>query len=127
LLSQRAQALRSGTRYTMVSMGAEIKDPQTGPSLGRVEVPCCQLVIDRVTPNLSYGQIENARGPVDHLVPGALQVREAQLPGPKAGTNVATAGGAKTGAPVPARAGRAAMAAATEGASAPNCKNDDKW
>lgn len=77
VLSRGGQALRSGVRYAMVTMGAEIKNPQTGRSLGRVEAPCRELVIDRVTPNLSYGHIGNARGSMDQMLPGALQVREA--------------------------------------------------
>ncbi|MEP7140331.1 MAG: hypothetical protein ABI745_11930, partial [Caldimonas sp.] len=52
ILSQGGLALKPGSRYAMVTMGAEMKDPQTGQSLGRTEAPCCELVVDRVTPNL---------------------------------------------------------------------------
>jgi hypothetical protein len=120
VLSQGGQALRAGSRYAMVTMGSEIKDPQTGQSLGRVEAPCCQLVIDRVTPNLSYGHIEGATVSLDNLLPGALQVRE-QLKGKPAATlasNEAPAAATKT------------KRAAKEGGDMPapaDKKNDDKW
>lgn len=76
VLSQGGKAVREGARYAVVSMGAEMKDPQTGQSLGRIESNCCELVIDRVTPNLSYGHLENVRINLDSLASGALQVRE---------------------------------------------------
>lgn len=50
VLSQGGQALKEGSRYALASLGKEMKDPQTGQSLGRMESPCCELVIDRVTP-----------------------------------------------------------------------------
>ena len=37
----------------MVSV--EIKGPKTGESLGRVETPCCEVVVDRVIPKVSHG------------------------------------------------------------------------
>ena len=129
VLSQGGQALRPGSRYAMVVMGSELKDPQTGQSLGRVESPCCQLVIDRVTPNLSYGHIEGATGSLDNLLPGALQVRE-QLKGGKPPATVAS-----NDAPPPAVTGVAAPARksprpAGDSGDAPapvNKKTDDKW
>lgn len=76
VLSQGGQAIKEGTRYAVVSMGAELKDPQTGQSLGRIESNCCELVVDRVTPNLSYGHLESVRSNLDSLPIGGLQVRE---------------------------------------------------
>lgn len=122
VLSQGGQALRAGSRYAMVTMGSEIKDPQTGQSLGRVEAPCCQLVIDRVTPNLSYGHIEGATVSLDNLLPGALQVRE-QLKGKPAATL------ASSEAAAPAVATKTKRAA-KEGGDMPtpaDKKSDDKW
>jgi len=134
VLSQGGQALRSGARYAMVTMGAEMKDPQTGQSLGRVESPCCELVIDRVTPNLSYGHIENARGSMDQMLPGALQVREALKAGAKSQAVVTSTGNAvaveKPTAAERARiskAPRAVKAEATEPGAPAARKNDDKW
>jgi len=126
VLSQGGQALRAGARYAMVTMGTEMKDPQTGQSLGRLESPCCQLVIDRVTPNLSYGHLENVRGPLDKLLPGALQVREGLAGAGKAQAQtdappVATPRAATT----PAAKARP-TAEATPPAEAGK-KQDDKW
>ena len=131
VLSQGGQALRVGSRYAMVTMGSEIKDPQTGQSLGRVEAPCCQLVIDRVTPNLSYGHIEGATGSLDNLLPGALQVRE-QLKGSKPAAALASndAPAPPSGAmPAPPRKNAKPV---KDGGDAPapapaEKKNDDKW
>jgi hypothetical protein len=111
----------------MVVMGSEIKDPQTGQSLGRVESPCCQLVIDRVTPNLSYGHIEGATASLDNLLPGALQVRE-QIKGGKVAavasgdTNLPT-----TGVAAPARKAPRAAKEADAAVAPVDKKNDDKW
>jgi curli biogenesis system outer membrane secretion channel CsgG len=76
VLSQGGQSVRAGTRYAMVSMGKEIKDPQTGESLGRMESPCCVVVVDKVTPKLSYGHIENVKIALDSIPAGGLQLRE---------------------------------------------------
>lgn len=126
ILSQGGQALRTGARYAMVTMGSELKDPQTGQSLGRIESPCCQLVIDRVTPNLSYGHLEGAGAPLDNLLPGALQVREQVKGGAKPAAEIATAGATPATSGAPSRKSRRA---AHEGAApaAPEAKKDDKW
>jgi curli biogenesis system outer membrane secretion channel CsgG len=127
VLSQGGQALRPGARYAMVVMGSEIKDPQTGQSLGRVESPCCQLVIDRVTPNLSYGHIEGATASLDNLLPGALQVRE-QI---KGGKVAAVASGdtsiPTTGVAAPARKAPRVAKEADAAVAPVDKKNDDKW
>jgi curli biogenesis system outer membrane secretion channel CsgG len=75
VLSQGGQAIREGARYAMVTMGNEMKDPQTGQSLGRTESPCCELVVERVTPNLSYGRLENVRSNLEQISLGGLQLR----------------------------------------------------
>jgi len=74
VLSQGGQSVKEMARYQLVSMGVEMKDPQTGGSLGRVETPCCEVVIDRVTPKMSYGHLENVRSTLDGTA-GSLQVR----------------------------------------------------
>ena len=74
VLSQGGQSLREGARYTVNRLGNELKDPQTGQSLGRVESPCCELVITRVAENLSYGRLENVKAALDNLPTGALVV-----------------------------------------------------
>ncbi len=124
ILSQGGLALKPGSRYAMVTMGAELKDPQTGQSLGRTEAPCCELVVDRVTPNLSYGHIEGGAALPAGLAPSALQVRE-QLPARAA---TAAVGGATppTGAAPARRSARSARP--DDGAPVPaDKKNDDKW
>jgi predicted small lipoprotein YifL len=75
VVGQGGQALQVGNRYEVVSLGNEVKDPQTGQSLGRMESPCCELVIDRVETNLSYGRLENVRSNLDNVPVGGLQVR----------------------------------------------------
>lgn len=122
VLSQGGQALRPGARYAMVTLGTEMKDPQTGQSLGRIESPCCELTVDRVTPQLSYGHLDNVRGSLDKLLPGALQVREPLPPAAAAAPVAAEAGTAKA----PAKA--APKAAATEApATTEPAKKDEKW
>ena len=125
VLSQGGRALRPGARYAMVAMGSEMKDPQTGQSLGRTEVPCCQLVIDRVTPNLSYGHLEGATGPLDKLLPGALQVRE-QLKGERMlASNDPNA--APAGPPGPACRVSRAPRERDDAPTPADRRNDGKW
>jgi len=77
ILSQGGQAVRERGRYQIYLQGKELKDPQTGQSLGNVETLCCEVVVNRVTPNLSYGTLENIKTELNGVQPGALQVREA--------------------------------------------------
>ncbi|OEZ97669.1 CsgG/HfaB family protein [Duganella phyllosphaerae] len=77
VLSQGGSALVEGTRYKIYLQGKEIKDPQTGQSLGNMESVCCEVTINRVTPKLSYGTLENVKVNLDNVQPGALQLREA--------------------------------------------------
>lgn len=99
VLSQGANALKPGGRYQVIALGAELKDPQTGQSLGRVEGPCCQVVVDRVTPTLSYGHLEAIGIALDQVPAGGLLVRET-VAGP---SSTAAAPGARSR--TPARAG----------------------
>jgi curli biogenesis system outer membrane secretion channel CsgG len=139
VLSQGGQAIREGARYAMVTMGNEMKDPQTGQSLGRGESPCCELVVERVTPNLSYGRLENVRSNLEQLAPGGLQLRQ-ELPAGAKNTAVASPSPvapapaiADAAVPVPAKQGnvvkpRTSGAAAPAGhAPGPASKTDDKW
>ena len=77
VLSQGGSSVVEGARYKIYLQGKEIKDPQTGQSLGNMESVCCEVVINRVTPKLSYGTLENVTAKLDGVVPGALQLREA--------------------------------------------------
>jgi Curli production assembly/transport component CsgG len=76
VLSQGGQSVKAGARYAVVSMGKEIVDPQTQQSLGRMESPCCDVVIDKVAATLSYGHLEKTKMPVESMQPDALQIRE---------------------------------------------------
>lgn len=77
VLSQGGSAVVEQGRYRVYQQGKEIKDPQTGQSLGNMEKLCCEVRIERVTPNLSYGVLENVKVKLDGVAPGVLQVREA--------------------------------------------------
>lgn len=76
VLSQGGQSTKIGSRYSMVLMGKELKDPQTGESLGRLESACCEVVIDKITPKLSYGHLENTLVKLENIPEGGLQLRE---------------------------------------------------
>ncbi|HXA48584.1 MAG TPA: CsgG/HfaB family protein, partial [Burkholderiaceae bacterium] len=84
VLSQGGQALAEGQRYHVYLQGKEVKDPQTGQSLGNMETMCCDVVIGRVTPTLSYGTLDNVKAKLDGVQPGELQLREAVLGAQKA-------------------------------------------
>lgn len=84
VLSQGGQAVKEGARYRIYQQGKEIKDPQTGQSLGNMESICCEVAINRVTPNLSYGTLENVKVDIANIQPGALQIREAVPEAPPA-------------------------------------------
>lgn len=58
VLSQGGDSLNVGERWEAVVLGEELKDPQTGNSLGRNETPCCTIRIDRVSNRTSYGTVE---------------------------------------------------------------------
>jgi hypothetical protein len=122
VLSQGGQVLKPGERYAVVAMGGELKDPQTGQSLGRTEQPCCAVTIQRVTPNLAYGRLEQVAVALDSLPAGGLQLR-APLPPAAAPTMPAVPG---TAAPRPARAAKS-EAADDAPAAAPPAKSDGKW
>lgn len=124
VLSQGGQAVKEGGRYAVVLVGNEMKDPQTGQSLGRVESPCCDLVVDRVSPNLSYGHLENVHGSLDGLPTGALQVRgEAKAAAPVAISTNSTPAPVATQAV--AKPAKARTTVETDESEPP--KKDDKW
>ena len=130
VLSQGGQSIREGTRYAMAVMGKEMKDPQTGQSLGRMESHCCELVIDRVTPNLSYGHLENMRTDLDAIPEGGLQVRGELKNTSAAVSSNAAAASAAARAPSATGAAPAAKKAAPNAASAQAdapADKDDKW
>jgi curli biogenesis system outer membrane secretion channel CsgG len=76
-LSQGEGSLKENDRYNVYRLGKEIKDPQTGESLGNMESLFGEVVITRVTPKMSYGRLENVKGALAGVQPGSLQIREA--------------------------------------------------
>jgi curli biogenesis system outer membrane secretion channel CsgG len=88
ILSQGGQAVKVGASYAIVSMGKELKDPQTGASLGRTNTPCCDVVIDRISNKLAYGHLENVKISLDSMETVSLQVREKLKPQAIADTSV---------------------------------------
>jgi len=125
VLSQGGQSVTQGARYAVVSMGKELKDPQTGESLGRMETPCCVAVVDKVTPKLSYAHLEQVTSPLNGVAPASLQLREVVKPtAPAAAAEPA----GETGVEPPARAPRRVVARAEkEPASIQESKEDGKW
>ncbi|MDP5240274.1 CsgG/HfaB family protein [Uliginosibacterium sp. 31-16] len=126
VLSQGGAALKEKSRYRVYLLGKELKDPQTGQSLGNMEYDCCELVIKRVTPNVSYATLENVQVKLDGIQAGALQIREALAASTaKAADDVAAAIAPAGQKAAPARAGKAA-AGSTE-APAAKAKEKDDW
>ncbi|HDS1039552.1 TPA: hypothetical protein QDZ42_002710 [Stenotrophomonas maltophilia] len=92
VLSQGGESLQAGQRWQAVRLGEELKDPQTGRSLGRSEHPCCTIRIDRVAAQTSYGTIEEG---VDAMRggfrPGQVELRQKLGSKPAAATATASA------------------------------------
>lgn len=123
VLSQGGSAVAENGRYRVYLQGKEIKDPQTGQSLGNMESLCCEVVVNRVTPNLSYGTLENVQVKLDGVAAGALQLREA-VAAPKQAAAKPAGGDASQEAPAkPQKAAAVAKKAAAPAADAP--KKDD--
>lgn len=120
VLSQGGSALTANSRYRVYLQGKEIKDPQTGQSLGNMEKLCCDVRIERVTPNLSYGVLENVNTKLDGVAPGMLQVREAAsaVQAIKLEPDAASA---------PSQAKRAAPVAAAKKSAAEAVASDKDW
>jgi len=98
VLSQGGESLQAGQRWQAVRLGEELKDPQTGRSLGRSEHPCCTIRIDRVAAQTSYGTIEEG---VDAMRggfrPGQVELRQ------KLGSKPAAAAATASATPAAAR------------------------
>lgn len=114
VLSQGGDTLKAGQRWQAVMLGEELKDPQTGRSLGRNETPCCTIRVDRVAAQTSYGTIE---GGADvggaNFKPGSIELR-AQAAAVKPAAPAASASSAGSAQPKPARAAAPKAAAPAE-------------
>lgn len=78
VLSQGGESLRAGDRWQAVYLGEELKDPQTGRSLGRTEVPVGVVRIDRVSSQTSYGTLESGMENLSGkpFQPGSIVLRQ---------------------------------------------------
>lgn len=132
VLSQGGKILREHTSYQVVSMGEEMKDPQTGQSLGRVEQPCCIVDVDHVTPTMSYGTIHDVTANLDQVAPGGLQLRQTVIvqysTAPSTSSAAGVGGPAANGAPAQFRK-TLPKPIATQDSNKPSTKpaTDDKW
>ncbi len=120
VLSQGGDTVQAGQRWQAVRLGEELKDPQTGRSLGRSEHPCCTIRIDRVAAQTSYGTIEDG---VDAMRggfrPGQIELRQ------KLGSKPAAAAAGATASAAPAAAARPAAKPKPKPAAAP--AEDPNW
>lgn len=57
VLSQGGESLQAGQHWQAVLLGEELKDPQTGRSLGHHEMPLGTVRVDRVSTQTSYGTL----------------------------------------------------------------------
>ena len=133
VLSQGGESLQAGQRWQAVYLGEELKDPQTGRSLGRHEMPIGTVRVDRVSTQTSYGTLEDGQGLGDKAFkPGDVILRK------KLGASVGAV--AKQDVPAPTVAATTSKAprdvvrsraqpeqAATPQLAAPSKSNDDKW
>jgi curli biogenesis system outer membrane secretion channel CsgG len=77
VLSQGGDSLKAGERWQAVALGEELKDPQTGRSLGRQEALLGVVRIDRVSNQTSYGTFEGGPPSLNGAVfkPGSISLK----------------------------------------------------
>lgn len=124
VLSQGGQAVKENGHYRVYLQGKEIKDPQTGLSLGFMDSVCCEVTVTRVTPNLSYGVLQNVQANIDNVKPGQLQLREMVSATPVAATQ---AGAPAAGGAVPKKGGGAKALSREAPAEAKPPAKDKDW
>jgi curli biogenesis system outer membrane secretion channel CsgG len=124
ILSQGGQAVKVGASYAIVSVGKDLKDPQTGESLGQTEAPCCDVVIDRVASKLAYGHLENIKIALNSVDPVGLQVRE-ELNQTTANSPAVASSTQSQPGPAPVAANKA-IAVPTQLPTAPNLPAENK-
>ena len=137
VLSQGGESLQVGQRWQAVRLGEELKDPQTGRSLGRNEIPVGTIRVDRVSTQTSYGTVEEGAAALGDkpFKPGAIELRKLLAAGVKAenrkesGMPIATSSPPVKDAAKPTR--KEERQASESGATlAPQPKaqqKDDKW
>jgi curli biogenesis system outer membrane secretion channel CsgG len=75
VLSQGEGILKAGSIYNAVSLGEDIKDPQTGQSLGRLETKIGTVKVINVNQKLSIGILTSSFDPAK-FKPGIIELRE---------------------------------------------------
>ena len=131
VLSQGGESLQAGQRWKAVYLGEELKDPQTGNSLGSKETPVGTIRIDRVAAQTSYGTVEEGSVLKElSFKAGSIELRALLA---KAGLAQAatTANGQFSSKPVAAAAAqsrsRSDRSAAGETSLASESEKDGKW
>jgi hypothetical protein len=74
VMSQGGLSVQKNAVYKVVLLGKEMVDPQTGRKLGRIETPCAKVVIDRITPTLSYGHLIDITKNLNGVSSGRLEL-----------------------------------------------------
>lgn len=75
VLSQGEGMLKLGSTYKAVRLGEDIKDPQTGESLGRLEAPIGTVKVMKVTEKMSIGILNGNFDPA-MFKPGIIELRD---------------------------------------------------
>jgi len=132
VLSQGGESLQAGQRWQAVYLGEELKDPQTGRSLGRQEAPIGTIRIDRVSTQTSYGTLEEGSAGLAGrpFQPGSIALRQkATDKGVAAITAAQDASPSKAPATAPVAVAKPKAKARAEADAAPPAPaaKDDKW
>lgn len=132
VLSQGGETLQTGQRWQAVSLGEELKDPQTGRLLGRNETPIGVLRVDRVSGKTSYATFEGGAPKLSQpFRPGAIELRkQVGEPAAKAGKADQTEAPAATAPalrPVQPAAMRSATPSAEPARVKPKDSEDKNW
>jgi len=111
VLSQGEPMLKVGDVYQAVLLGEDLKDPQTGQSLGRMESPIGSVQVTKTTDSMAFGTFSGSLGSTQ-FKPGAIELREAAAsPAPVAAETPPSAPTASTPAPPSSATSGAAKAA----------------
>lgn len=75
VLSQGEGILKLGSEYKAIRLGEDIKDPQTGESLGRLEAPIGTIKVVKVTEKMAIGILNGSFDPAT-FKPGIIELRD---------------------------------------------------
>jgi len=89
ILNQGAAMLKVGETYNAIRLGEDVKDPQTGQSLGRLESPVGTVQIVKVAEKMAFGKFSGKLDPAQFR-PGQIQLR-GQLQGAAPASSAAAA------------------------------------